>query len=128
MSDTTTGNPQLQAVAPQVVRDERPWGGFERFTHNQATTVKIITVKPGARLSLQYHHHRDELWVVLDEAMEVELNGERMVLKQGEQVFIPRTVHHRAIGLDKPCRWLEIAFGDFNEEDIIRVEDDYQRA
>ena len=51
---------------PPSLKVDKPWGGFEQYTHNLPSTVKIITVAPGGTLSRQYHHHRDELWVVLD--------------------------------------------------------------
>ena len=54
---------------PPSVKVEKPWGHFEQYTHNLPCTVKIITVAPGGTLSRQYHHMRDELWVVLDEAV-----------------------------------------------------------
>ena len=53
---------------PVVITDQRPWGSFERFTLNEPSTVKLIYVRPGDRLSLQRHEHRDELWVALDPA------------------------------------------------------------
>src|SRR5258706_508284 len=51
---------------PVVITDQRPWGSFERFTLNESSTVKLIYVQPGERLSLQRHESRDELWVALD--------------------------------------------------------------
>jgi hypothetical protein len=51
---------------PPSLKVEKPWGKFEQYAHNVPCTVKIITVDPGGILSSQYHHLRDELWVVLD--------------------------------------------------------------
>ena len=59
--DTTQARRDPRA---EVIEDTRPWGRFEQFTHNEVSTVKLITVAPGQRLSLQVHEHRDELWVV----------------------------------------------------------------
>ena len=67
-----------------IYEERRPWGGFRRYTHNQLSTVKIITVKPGEILSLQYHHHRDELWVALDEGLRVTL-GDRRIVRTGSR-------------------------------------------
>lgn len=111
-----------------VVVDERPWGRFERYTLNQPSTVKVITVEPGHRLSLQRHERRDELWTVLDEGVEVEIDGVTWAPEVGEKVWIPRGTLHRvgAVGA-QPSRFLEIAFGTFDECDIERLADDYAR-
>ena len=108
---------------------EKPWGKFEQYTHNTLSTVKVITVHPGGALSLQYHHLRDELWVVLDTGAQVELDDSVMYPQVGEKVFIPRTTAHRlsATG-DGSVRILEVSFGEFDEEDIVRLEDVYGRV
>ena len=108
---------------------EKPWGRFEQYTHNMSSTVKVITVQPGGALSLQYHHRRDELWVVLDSGVQVELGDEVLRPGRGEKVFIPRKTSHRlsAVG-DQPVRVLEVSFGEFDEDDIVRLEDVYGRA
>ena len=108
--------------------EERPWGRFERFVQNEPCSIKIITVNAGQQLSLQSHRLRDEWWLVLDDAMDVELDGIRRTLKRGEEIYIAAGASHRAFGLERACRWLEIAFGTFDEEDIIRLEDSYGRV
>ena len=115
-------------AAPDRVTDHRPWGGFHRLSHNEHCSVKIIWVEPGKRLSLQTHKLRSEMWIVIEGEMEVEVDGNRMTLTKDEHVFIPCGAKHRAIGLDAPCRWVEIAFGHFDEDDIVRLEDDHGRA
>lgn len=111
-----------------VVVDERPWGRFEQFTLNETTTVKIITVEPGHRLSLQRHEHRDELWTVLDVPLVVEIDGNSWHARPGEKVWIPRTISHRVSAAgDAAGRFLEVAFGEFDEDDIVRLSDDYNR-
>jgi mannose-6-phosphate isomerase len=55
--------------------DQRPWGQFEQFVRNEAVTVKIITVDPGQRLSLQTHGHRDEMWQILDSPLEIQVGA-----------------------------------------------------
>jgi mannose-6-phosphate isomerase-like protein (cupin superfamily) len=65
---------------PSTAKVEKPWGSFEQYTYNLPSTVKIITVAPGGVLSRQYHHRRDELWVMLDEGACVELDGESSTL------------------------------------------------
>jgi mannose-1-phosphate guanylyltransferase/mannose-6-phosphate isomerase len=114
---------------PQTIKVEKPWGEFEQYTHNQNSTVKIITATPGGILSSQYHFKRDELWVVLDEGARVELGDEMLHPQPQQKIFIPRETIHRlsAVG-DKPVRVLEISFGEFDEEDIVRLEDAYGRG
>jgi mannose-6-phosphate isomerase len=80
---------------PPSVRVEKPWGRFEQYTHNLPCTVKIITVAPGGILSRQYHHRRDELWVVLDPGACVELGEEVLYPEPEEKLFIPRETVHR---------------------------------
>ena len=115
---------------PQSVKVEKPWGSFERYTHNLASTVKIITVAPGGTLSSQYHHRRDELWVVLDAGARVELDGEAVCPGVGEELFIPRGTAHRLSAAEGggPVRVLEVSFGEFEEGDIVRLEDAYGRV
>ena len=110
-----------------IIVDHRPWGGFERFTLNQPSTVKIITVHPGHRLSLQRHRLRDELWTVLDTPLQVEIAGVGWVASPGEKIWIPRGTTHRVAAGDSGGRFLEIAFGNFDESDIERLADDYAR-
>ncbi|GAT66818.1 mannose-6-phosphate isomerase [Planomonospora sphaerica] len=111
-----------------VVRDERPWGGFERYTLNEPTTVKIIDVAPGQRLSLQRHEHRDELWVALDPGAVFEIDGERITPSVGDRVLIRAGQTHRLSSSGPAIRILEIAFGHFDEDDIERLEDSYGRV
>ena len=114
---------------PPSVKVEKPWGGFEQYTHNLPCTVKIITVAPGGALSRQYHSKRDELWVVLDEGARVELDGEVLHPEVEEKLFIPRgTVHRLSSVGEGAVRVLEICFGEFDEEDIVRLEDIYGRV
>ncbi|MGN6610759.1 MAG: phosphomannose isomerase type II C-terminal cupin domain [Angustibacter sp.] len=107
---------------------ERPWGQFQQFVSNQRVTVKIITVEPGHRLSLQKHGHRGEFWHVLDVPIDVTVDGESWTAQPGDDVWVPcGAVHRMANRGDSAGRLLEIAFGDFDEADIERLEDDYTR-
>jgi mannose-1-phosphate guanylyltransferase/mannose-6-phosphate isomerase len=112
----------------QILTEQRPWGGFERFTWNERSTVKIIHVAPGQRLSLQRHRHRDELWVALDPGAVFEVAGRRIEPEVGERVLIRAGDTHRLGSSGPAVRVLEIAFGDFDEDDIERLEDAYGRA
>jgi mannose-6-phosphate isomerase-like protein (cupin superfamily) len=86
----------------------RPMGEFEQYTLNRESTVKIINVAPDGMLSSQYRFERDELWVVLDDRVCVELEGEVLHPQPQEKIFIPRRTTHRlcAVG-NKSVRVLE---------------------
>lgn len=114
------------SVTPIVER--RPWGSFEQFIQNQLCTVKIITVAPGQALSLQYHLRRDEFWKILAGNPEIVI-GERFIRGSvGEEFFVPRMEKHRILALDSLVMVLEIALGDFDEDDIVRLGDSYGRG
>ena len=123
------GRREPRMDATSVFRMEKPWGYFEQYAQNLSCTVKIITVEPGGTLSRQYHHHRDELWVILDAGAEIELGEEVLRPLPSEELFIPRGTTHRlsCVG-SSPTRILEVSFGAFDEEDIVRIEDAYGRA
>ncbi|WP_048555213.1 phosphomannose isomerase type II C-terminal cupin domain [Nostocoides japonicum] len=107
---------------------ERPWGRFEQFVTNEPCTVKIITVQPGHRLSLQTHDRRGEFWRILDGTLRVTVGHDTRTVRSGDSVWIPvRTLHRMESLGDTPVRVLEIAFGDFDEADIVRHDDDYAR-
>ena len=115
---------------PPSLKVDKPWGKFEQYTHNLPSTVKIITVAPGGTLSRQYHRHRDELWVVLDPGARVEMDGETLSPEPREKLYIPRGTVHRlsAAWGGGPVRILEVSFGEFDEGDIVRLDDAYGRA
>lgn len=109
-------------------KEGRPWGEFERFTLNERSTVKIITVKPGEEFSLQSHKHRDEFWRVLSGSGVITLDEEHRTVHAGESFFSPVGHEHRMEGGPEGLTFLEIAFGDFDENDIVRYEDKYGRT
>jgi mannose-1-phosphate guanylyltransferase/mannose-6-phosphate isomerase len=114
---------------PPIIEVEKPWGEFEQYTLNTRSTVKVITVQSGGTLSLQFHHRRDELWVVLDAGAQIEVGNTLLRPQRGDKIFIPReTVHRLSTIGNGPVRILEISFGEFDEDDIIRLEDAYGRA
>lgn len=108
-------------------KEERPWGNFERFTHNEISTVKILTVNPNEELSLQYHQEREEFWKVIDGKGTFTVGDETKCGKQGDEFFIPKETLHQIKTTDSEVRILEIAFGNFDENDIVRIEDKYDR-
>jgi mannose-6-phosphate isomerase-like protein (cupin superfamily) len=112
----------------QIFTVERPWGNFQQFVSNARVTVKIITVDPGHRLSLQTHSHRGEFWQVLDVPIEVTVGDRTWTAEVGEAVWVPvGSVHRMANKGERSGRLLEVAYGDFDEADIVRLEDDYAR-
>ncbi len=107
---------------------ERPWGDFQQFVSNETVTVKIITVQPGHRLSLQRHQHRGEMWQILDGPIDITVDERQWRAERGEIVWVPRGAKHRMGNSGSvPGRLLEIGFGHFDEADIERLEDDYAR-
>ncbi len=108
-------------------KEERPWGNFERFTLNEKTTVKIITVNAGEAISLQTHEHRDEFWRVIRGSGVVRIRESEHAAREGDEFFIPRHCEHRVSAGPEGLACLEIAFGDFDENDLTRLEDRYGR-
>lgn len=108
--------------------EQRPWGNFEQFTLNQSSTVKIITVHPGESLSLQKHSKRKEFWKVLSGNGIISIDGVDTPAVVGNIYTVPLQGTHRVSSLDTPLVFLEIALGEFDEQDIVRLEDKYGRS
>lgn len=106
----------------------KPWGMFEQFTLNQKSTVKILTVEPSTRLSYQSHKDRDEFWRCIKGTVTAIINDVEIPMCEGDELWIPRGTKHRLIGGQHQGKVLEICFGEFDEEDITRHEDDYGRV
>ena len=115
---------------PNPFRDLRPWGEELWLTrdHEAPAMVKVITVKPGESLSLQFHRRHDEFWYVLSGDGTAEVGDSKVPLNAGVTCFIPRETHHRIASGSSVLTFLELAFGDFDENDIIRLEDKYGRV
>jgi mannose-6-phosphate isomerase len=105
---------------------KRPWGDFEEFVLNKKCTVKILTIKPRQRLSLQYHNHREEMWYFLDKAI-VQIGKKKIKVKEGSIIKIKPKVLHRAIALNNKVKFLEVSLGKFSEKDEVKLEDKYGR-
>lgn len=111
-----------------IVEAIRPWGRFRRFPHEGVSSIKIITVGPGGRLSLQYHEGRAEFWVVLDPGLEITSGRKVWEAAPGEEIFIPRRTPHRLRNTGvAPARIMELWLGPSSESDIVRLSDDYAR-
>jgi mannose-6-phosphate isomerase len=107
--------------------EQRPWGLFERYSLNEPSTVKLIMVEANKRLSLQYHNYRDEFWKIIKGPVEVRIENKKQVLQAGDSVLITRKTVHRLSALDEPAIVLEISYGQFDESDIVRLQDDHDR-
>lgn len=108
----------------------RPWGHYENLVEDADHKMKRIVVEPGKRLSLQKHARRAERWVVIRGEGVVTLDGEDIVMKAGDTVFIPKGAAHRMTNSGgEPLVFGEVQLGDyFGEDDIIRLEDDFGRT
>lgn len=112
---------------PSVKYVERPWGSFKQFANNEEVTVSLMTVLPGQRLSLQSHTGRAEKWIVLDDGAIIQVNDDVYHLNAGDEVWIPANARHRLSSAGAKVRVLEVAFGNWQQEDIVRYDDDYKR-
>jgi len=125
---------RLKSVAPQLTEEHlkvhRPWGSYQSIDNGDRHQVKRIVVKPGGRLSLQKHHHRSEHWILVRGAARVTVNELVKTVHENESIYIPIGAVHR---LENPGKisleLIEVQTGSyFGEDDIIRIEDDYQRT
>lgn len=114
-------------IKSNIFQVERPWGNFRQFTKNDNTTVKIITVKPNEELSLQSHAHRSEFWYVISGSGTVEIGEIKKDTVVGDEHEIQVGEKHRLSAGPLGIQVLEIAIGDFDENDIIHYEDKYGR-
>jgi|TARA_R100000084_G_scaffold98042_1_gene52108 mannose-6-phosphate isomerase len=107
----------------------RPWGCYEILHEEKNCKVKRITVKPGERLSYQYHHKRSEVWTIISGIATITLNDKLSSLWYGESITIPHETKHRVENKEREdLVFIEVQTGTyFGEDDIIRIEDDYNR-
>ncbi|MCW5713352.1 MAG: mannose-1-phosphate guanylyltransferase/mannose-6-phosphate isomerase [Bauldia sp.] len=107
----------------------RPWGFYQSLHAGERFQVKQITVNPGARLSLQKHRHRAEHWVVVNGTARVTRDDEILTVRENESVFLPLGCVHRLENPgETPLNLIEVQSGSYlGEDDIIRIEDDFQR-
>jgi mannose-1-phosphate guanylyltransferase/mannose-6-phosphate isomerase len=125
---------RLKEVAPAVtvdhIRVHRPWGNYQSLDNGARYQVKRIVVKKGGRLSLQYHHHRAEHWIVVRGTARVTIGDEVKTLHENQSIYIPMGTPHR---LENPgmidLELIEVQTGSYlGEDDIVRIEDDYRRS
>ncbi len=111
----------------EFYEEKRPWGFFKEFIKNQEATVKIIVINPNEQLSLQYHLHRKEFWKVLSGNPQIQIDDEKITAKAGDEFIVPAKIKHRLTSGNEKTEILEISFGKFDENDIVRLEDKYGR-
>ena len=121
----------IKGATRPVLRSVRPWGEYYGWDKGSGWNLKTIYIKPGKRLSLQYHHHRSECWLLVSgDAMATvhEDSGreKKVTLKKGETFLVRKGQVHR-LESKKGGVVVEVAYGAFDEDDIVRLEDDHGR-
>ena len=121
----------IGAARRPASKSVRPWGEYFGWDKGKGWNLKTIYIKPGMRLSLQYHHHREEWWLLVSgdaSATVQDEKGERSVpLKKGEVFRVHKKQVHRLASKNGGVV-VEVAYGDFDEDDIVRLEDDFNRT
>ena len=115
--------------------ENRPWGKFEILLDEPNVKVKKITVKPGQQLSYQSHEHRSETWTVIQGMAGYTLDGSDGMIKNKDTLYIPQGAKHRIRNINTVQNNMDMIFievqhsdrGIFDESDITRYEDDYNR-
>jgi len=122
--------PAVRTTHRALVTEERPWGRWTVLEEGPDYKIKRLEVEPGRRMSLQMHHHRSEHWIILSGTAKVVKGSEVIYVHPRESTFVPAATRHRIEnpGL-LPLVIIEIANGEYlGEDDIVRIEDDYNRA
>ena len=113
------------------MRSVRPWGEFYGWNEGKGWKLKTVHIKAGKRLSLQYHNHRSELWTLVegDAVATIQADGKarRIPLIVGQMFAVPVRAVHR-LESKKGGVIVEVGLGYFDEEDIVRLEDDHGRT
>lgn len=105
---------------------KKPWGRYIILEKRRGYWIKKLFIRKGAKLSLQSHKDRYEIWIVLFGKIEAIKGNSRVKLREGEFLKINKKEKHRIIGLNQACI-LEVAFGKVRERDVVRYQDDYGR-
>jgi len=107
--------------------EKRPWGKFERFCLNEKCAVKILTINPNEELSWQYHKKRAEFWRVLEGPAKIVIGEKIKTGKKDDEFFVPIGAKHQIKAGKLSVKILEISFGEFDENDVVRLKDKYKR-
>ena len=110
--------------------DKRPWGEYFVINSSNDFKIKKIVVSINERLSYQYHEGRSETWVIIQGKAQVTINDEIFYKEKGDTIVIPKKAKHRIQNISSnELIFIEVQTGDyFDEDDIVRIEDDYNRV
>ena len=113
----------------ELNHSHRPWGEYLVLDSQNDYKIKRIEVNPKARLSYQYHNYRSETWIIINGNGILTIEGENKKIQRGDTVQIPKTLKHRVENTGKEkLVFIEVQTGTyFGEDDIVRIEDDYNR-
>jgi mannose-6-phosphate isomerase-like protein (cupin superfamily) len=130
---TPSANPRAGEVikTPTTLKGEhRPWGNYVVLGDTDVYKCKQLQVLPGQRLSLQLHYHREEHWIITRGQGLLQLGEEQRSVKAGDRIHIPAETKHRLENTGETLlELIEVQLGaSFEESDIVRFDDDYQRC
>jgi cytidyltransferase-like protein len=108
--------------------ERRPWGSFANLGTGSEWHLKTLSVENGKRTSLQSHKHRTEIWTVVEGSVRVTIGKEQKVLKVGDQCVVAQGELHRIESVNGDAKLVEVSLGTFDENDIVRYEDDFGRT
>ncbi len=113
----------------ELYTEHRPWGYYTILEEEKNYKVKKLVINPGQRLSLQFHYKRSEIWTIVEGEPTITCGENIKEYKKGEYIEIPVKTKHRIQNKAKtPAVIIEVQNGDYlGEDDIVRIEDDYQR-
>ena len=108
---------------------QRPWGSFSILDQSETYQVKKLLINPSSSISLQFHEHRSEHWIVVKGTVEVVKGESKSVLKENESTYVRKGEVHRLLNLSNDIvEIIEVQTGSaIDEQDIIRIKDDYDR-
>jgi len=108
--------------------ENRPWGVREEWINEPGYRVQRIIIHPGKRFSLQYHKHRDEHWVIAQGVGKLTISNQQKNVSIGDHIFVPQECIHRLENTgQEDLIFIETQLGKCREEDIVRIEDDWNR-
>ena len=113
-----------------IEKEERPWGRYYVIHDETEYKLKRIEVDPGGRLSYQFHYKRSEAWTIVEGVGTITLDGTTKDYKPGQTILIPQGAKHRIQNTtNAKVIFIEVQTGSyFGEDDIVRIEDDYNRS
>jgi mannose-6-phosphate isomerase-like protein (cupin superfamily) len=109
-------------------REERPWGWFETIEESKNYKLKKIWINPNEQFSLQYHNNRDEHWIIVDGNGIITIGTSTFPVNFNESFLIPKGRYHRLKASESGVLFYEVQTGNCEENDIVRIEDDYGRT